>query len=288
MICSSDKLSSHQFRSSILLRLLLVACIAFIVGCVNSSDPRKAASDAMREPDEARETISIAAASDLRFAFDEVLKELRTTHPELEVKTTFGSSGNFYSQIVNDAPFDLFLSANTEFPSRLVDDGKAIKESLFHYGNGLLVVWTPDTSGIEIDGDRLEFLCSPRIQKISIANPKHAPYGIAAVEALRSAGVFESVRDKLVMGDSVSQGAQFVESGAADVGLIAYSLAMSDAMRKNGRSTMISSKLYKPLRQSGVTMTSSTKQEQVAKVRQFLESDAGQSILSRYGLSRRD
>lgn len=275
----------YQCRRASILGLLWLILAA--IGC-NPQASKSDSSQPEARPVEDRVTIAVAAASDLRFAFEDIVRGLRNKYPNIEIKTTYGSSGNFYSQINNDAPFDLFLSANTDFPARLIADGKGVEDSLFHYGNGLLAIWVLDSSGIEIDGKELEFLSSPRIVKIAIANPKHAPYGIAAVEALKSSGLFAGLESKLVLGDSVSQAAQFVESGAADIGLIAHSLATSEAMTKKGRSVLVSEKLYKPLKQSGVTIASSKHPKEVALVREFLQSDDGQKILGNYGLSRRD
>lgn len=131
--------------------------------------------------------VRIAAASDLKFALEDVKTEYTKAHPNVDVQLTFGSSGNFYQQIRNGAPFDLFLSADLSFPRKLADEGLAAKEDLFPYAVGRLVVWAPNESPID-PTKGLAALRDPKAEKIAIANPEHAPYGRAAVAAMKTAG----------------------------------------------------------------------------------------------------
>jgi len=177
--------------------------------------------------------IAVAAASDLNFALKELAAdfEKRTgTH----VKLTLGSSGNLYSQIQNGAPYDLYLSADVRYPHKLIESGHARPDSLYRYAIGRIVVWAPKSSPVAVERG-LDALLDPAIRKIAIANPKHAPYGRAAVAAMESFKVHDRVKDRLVLGENVSQAAQFVESGAADIGIVALSLALAPGMKASGK-----------------------------------------------------
>ena len=176
----------------------------------------------------------MAAASDLKFAMDELVGAFGKSHPDIEVTMTYGSSGNFFSQISNGAPFDLFFSADVDYPRRLAEAGLGPKDGVFLYAVGRIVVWVPAASRIPVERG-IQVLASPDVRKIAIANPRHAPYGRAAEAALRAAGVYEAVKGKLVLGENVAQTAQFVQSGAADAGIIALALALAPALAKEGR-----------------------------------------------------
>ncbi len=179
--------------------------------------------------------LSVAAAADLRFVLDDIALEFQGKHPDIQVRVTYGSSGNFFAQLTNNAPFDLFLSADTDYPRRLIEQGLAARASAFVYAVGHLVVWVPRDSSLDIEKLGVQALLDPSARKIAIANPRHAPYGRAAEAALRTAGVYDRVRERLVYGDNVAQTAQFVQTGSADVGLIALSLALTPTMRASGR-----------------------------------------------------
>src|SRR5439155_21360664 len=131
--------------------------------------------------------------------------------------------------------FDLFFSADMEYPRRLIEQGLALPESAFLYGIGHLVVWVPRDSSLDVERLGLQALLDPSVRKIALANPKHAPYGRAAEAALKPAGLYDKVQARLVYGENVAQTAQFVETGSADVGLIALSLALAPALRGQGR-----------------------------------------------------
>ena len=177
--------------------------------------------------------LKIAAASDLNFAFKDVVAEFEKKTGD-RVKLTLGSSGNFYSQIENGAPFDLYFSADIRYPQKLIEGGHGIADSLYKYAVGRIVLWVPTRSAVTIDKG-LESLSASTVRKVSIANPKHAPYGRAAVAALEHFKLYDTVKGKLVMGENISQAAQFVESGASDAGIIALSLAMAPTMKAAGK-----------------------------------------------------
>ena len=199
------------------------------------------------------DTINVAAASDLSFALQEIIGafEHETGH---QVHLTLGSSGNFYAQIANGAPFDVFLSADMDYPKQLEAKGYAVPGSAFAYGLGALALWVPNQSPIKLDKIGMQALLDNSIRKIAIANPDHAPYGRAAVAAMKSANVYDRVKPKLVLGENVSQAAQFVQSGAADVGIIALSLAVSSPMHEKGRYWIVPADLYPLLEQGAVLL----------------------------------
>jgi molybdate transport system substrate-binding protein len=173
-----------------------------------------AASSGCAPRHQAPQQATIAAAADLQFALDDILGGFRRAHPSADIRVVYGSSGNFYTQIRGGAPFDLFLSANLDYPRRLAGDGLAVPESLFTYAVGRIVVWAP--AGSPLDPARLGMraLEAPEVRHVAIANPEHAPYGRAAVAAMKSMGVYDRVSGKLVLGENVAQALQFVESGA--------------------------------------------------------------------------
>jgi len=225
--------------------------------------------------------VKIAAASDLNFAFKDlvVLYEKKTGE---RVKLTLGSSGNFYSQIENGAPFDLYFSADIRYPQKLIEGGHGIADSLYKYAVGRIVLWVPTGSAVTIDKG-FESLVGPFVRKIAIANPKHAPYGRAAVAALEHFKLYNAVKDKLVLGENISQAAQFVESGASDVGIIALSLAMAPTMKSAGKYWEVPADAHPPLEQGAVILKRSANQEKAREFLTFLQGNEGQEIMRRYG-----
>src|SRR5713101_2678956 len=212
--------------------------------------------------------ITVAAASDLTFVFKEVgarfQKETGNT-----IKLSFGSSGNFFSQIKNGAPFDMFFSADVSFPKKLEAAGLTEPGSIYEYATGKLVIWVPSKSKLDIN-QGLKVLLDRSIGKIAIAEPVHAPYGAAAVAAMQHEGIYDQVKDKLVKGDNILQTAQFVESGNADVGLIALSLALAPPMKSSGRYFEIPPSDYPPIIQAAVILKSARDKDTSEKFLKFL------------------
>lgn len=231
--------------------------------------------------------VRIAAASDLKFALDEIVALVADEQPGVEVTTTYGSSGTFLSQIVNGAPFDLYLSADLAYPQALVEQGLAAEEDLFPYAVGRLVLWAGDGGRLD-PGDGLAGLTAPDVRRVAIANPDHAPYGVAAVEALRSAGVFDAVEPKLVLGENVAQAAEFVQSGNADAGIVALSLVKSDPLQDVGSWAEVPLDAYPRLDQGGVVLGSAADPEAARLVRDAMLGPEGAAILARYGFSLPD
>ena len=196
--------------------------------------------------------LAVAAAADLQAVLPELAGRFEADTGR-RVQITFGSSGNFFAQVQNGAPFDVFLSADIEYPRRLGQAGLAEPQSLTRYAVGRLVLWTRKDSGVDLSRG-LRSLLAPRVRRIALANPAHAPYGRAAVAALRRQGVYEQVRARFVLGENIAQTAQFVQSGNADVGLIALSLALAQTMKASGTHVEIPSFLHPPIEQGAVVL----------------------------------
>jgi molybdate transport system substrate-binding protein len=227
--------------------------------------------------------LRVAAAADLQFALKDIANQFehQTGH---KVEITFGSSGNFFSQIQNGAPFDVFFSADIGYPTRLQQASLTEPGSLLQYAVGRLVIWIPADSKINLIERKWDALLDPSVQKIAIANPEHAPYGRAAVEALKSAGIYDKVRPKLVYGENISQAAQFVQSGNAQAGIIALSLAVSPAM-KDGQRWKVPPDQYTPIEQAAVIMKTAGDKGAARAFLAFVSNDAGQLTLSSYGFA---
>jgi len=227
--------------------------------------------------------ITVAAAADLQFAMQDIAARFQKETGK-SVKVTYGSSGNFYQQLQNGAPFDMFFSANLDYPKKLEAAGLAEPGSYFEYATGKIVIWVLNASKLDI-GPGLRSLTDPSVQKIAIANPEHAPYGQAAVAAMKKEGVYDKVSDKLVLGENISQTASFVVSGAADVGIVALSLALSPKMKDKGRYTEIPADDYPAIRQACVVMKSAKDKETAKAFEAFIQKPATKELLKSYGFA---
>jgi molybdate transport system substrate-binding protein len=261
---------------------LLVCLVAIFLGC--DRQKQTAATSPSTQPTPARE-VRIAAAADLKFALDELSAAFRAKHPGVAVTPTYGSSGNFFAQLSNEAPFDLFLSADFYYPQRLLEQGKGAPGTLFRYAVGRIVAWVPTDSKLDVEKRGLAALADDSVRKIAIANPQHAPYGRAAEAALRAAGVYDKVKGRLVLGENVAQAAQFVQSGAADAGVVALSLALSPAMRDKGRYWEVPLDVYPRIEQGGVVLKWAKDSEAANDFRLFMTSDEGKAVLKTYGFA---
>jgi molybdate transport system substrate-binding protein len=223
-------------------------------------------------------TIAVAAAADLSFAMPEISAAFARTRPGADVRATFGSSGNFYAQIRNGAPFDVFLSADMSYPRKLAAERIGVADSLFRYGVGRIVVWVPAASRL----DPATALYDNSVRRLAIANPEHAPYGAAARAAMRSLGVYDALEKKLVLGENIAQTFGFVQSGAADAGIVALSLALAPAARAQGRYWEIPVDAHPRIEQGGILLkdTPATR-----AFRAFLTGPQGRAILLRFGFS---
>lgn len=226
--------------------------------------------------------VRIAAASDLKFALDDVVARFVERHPHIRVEPTYGSSGNFHAQLQQRAPFDIFLSADIDYARDLVSRGVGATSDVFAYATGRLVVWVRRDSPLPIEREGLSALRGAR--RIAIANPRHAPYGRAAEAALRNAGLWSALEARLVLGENIAQAAQFVQSGAADAGVIAKSLALAPAMSGSGRLKELPSSSHPEIRQGGLLLPWAQSREAAVAFREFLLSADGGAILARHGL----
>ncbi|MGE5344502.1 MAG: molybdate ABC transporter substrate-binding protein [Acidithiobacillales bacterium] len=224
----------------------------------------------------------VAAAADLKFTLEEVAAAFRKAQPGVGVSITYGSSGNFFAQIENGAPFDLFLSADLDDPGKLEADG-LVSGNVFVYAKGRLALCVPASSPLPVGTEGLKILLAPGLRKIAIANPRHAPYGRAAEEAMKNAGLLDAVRQRLVLGENVSQAAQFVQSGVADAGVVALSLARSPAMARACRCVALPAEAHAPLVQGGAILKGTHDPEGAKAFRDILLGPVGQAILRRHG-----
>jgi molybdate transport system substrate-binding protein len=227
------------------------------------------------------QSISVAAAANMKPAFEEIAK-LFQAKTGVEVKSTFGASGTFFAQIANGAPFDLFLSADSEYPAKMVEQGLADGKA-FPYAYGKLVVWLPRGSTLDLDGKGLAALADPSVQKIAIANPNVAPYGRAAKSALEKAGVFSAVKERIVMGQNVNQAAQFAQSEAAQAAFLPLSLARVPPLSEQGRTWIVPSDLYPRVEQAGVVIKGTKQLALARELAAFLLGDAARGVFARYG-----
>lgn len=228
-------------------------------------------------------TITVAAASDLTYAMNEIAANFEKA-TGCSVRLSMGSSGNFLTQIENGAPFDLFFSADIAYPKKLEAEGLAAPGSTYLYAIGRIALWTRNDSRVDV-GKGFAALRDPEVKKISIANPEHAPYGRAAEEALRQAGVYDAVKDRLVLGENISQAAEFVESGNADAGILALSLVASPAMKSKGRAWNIPENLYTPIQQGAVAVRAAANPEGARQFLDYIRMPATAALLERYGFA---
>jgi molybdate transport system substrate-binding protein len=225
--------------------------------------------------------LTIAAAADLIYCLEAVNAEFQQAHPEVTVKVSTGASGNLFAQIQNGAPFDIFMSADMNYPRELIKAGLADSSSLTMYAIGHLVLWSLNPA-VEV-GRGLEVLREARVKKIALANPEHAPYGRAAKAALVHEKLWESIQTKIVLGENIAQTAQFVQTGNADAGLVALSLALSPKLNNAGRFYEIPASSYPPLEQ-GAVLTKAGKNKPAAQAYlQFIRSDRTRAVFSRFG-----
>jgi molybdate transport system substrate-binding protein len=231
----------------------------------------------------AAQEITIAAAADLQFAFQDAAARFEKDTGK-HVKLIFGSSGNFFAQIQNGAPFDAFFSADIDYTKRLDAAGLAEPGTLYPYATGRIVLWVPNESKLDLSRG-LQVLLDPGIHKIAIANPEHAPYGRAAVSALRHENLYDRVASRFVLGENISQTATFVVSGSADIGIVALSLALAPSMKEKGRYVEIPTDEYPAIQHAAVILKSSQNKEVARQLFAFLKSAALQDLLRGYGFS---
>jgi molybdate transport system substrate-binding protein len=231
--------------------------------------------------------ITVAAAADLSAALPEVAAGYEK-QSGVHVKLAFGASGALTQQIQNGAPFDVFFSADMDYPRQLVAAGKGDGETLVRYAQGKLVLWVPADSPLDLEHKGMSVLLEPSVKKIAIANPEHAPYGRAAVAALKHASLYDKISDKLVLGENVSQAAQFVESGNAQAGFVALAHALAPAMQGKGKYWEVPAEAYPALDQGVVMISQSSHKKEAAQFIQYLKSKDAATVLRKYGFTLRE
>ena len=232
----------------------------------------------------AAEAPAVAAASDLQFALEAVAARFKADSGR-SVRLVFGSSGNFYRQISEGAPFQLFLSADERYVEQLAAAGKT-RDSGVLYAIGRIVLLAPQGAGLQVDGELHGLraaLAAGKIRRFAIANPEHAPYGQRAEEALRHAGLWEGLQGKLVLGENVSQAAQFATSGNAQGGIIAYSLALAPNLAGRGEWALIPQDWHQPLRQRMVLLNKANATSEAFY--RYLQEPAARAIMADYGFT---
>jgi len=233
-------------------------------------------------PVQAGDNILIAAASNLRFAMHEICRDFQEENSSVQTKVSYGSSGNFFAQISQGAPFDIFFSADATYPELLEKKGLTAKETQKVYAVGKIVLWVPKVSKVDPDKG-LQAVTFSAIKKLAIANPRHAPYGRAAEESLHYYGLWEKVKGKLIYGENISQTAQFVHTGAADAGIVALSLAISPKMLDEGRYWVIPEESHSDIEQIYVVLKKGKGKKCIQEFLDFIHGEGGGNILSRYG-----
>jgi len=227
------------------------------------------------------EELAIAAASALNWAMKEATAKFEAASGA-KINLSIGSSGNLYSQITNDARFDLYFSSDIGYPKKLEEAGMTAPGTLYRYAVGRLVLWIPNESRLDVHKG-MELLRNSGIRKVAIPNPKHAPYGRAAVAALNHFQIYDAVKDKLAVAENTAQAAKFVESGAADVGMIALSVALAPDMKAAGRYWEVPSDAYPVIEQGAVILKQSKNQDLAKQFLEFMKGPEGVELMQRYG-----
>ena len=223
--------------------------------------------------------LHVAAASDLTNAFEEIGRQFEATNHS-KVIFSFGSTGLLTRQIENGAPMDAFAAANVDFIDQLDNKGLIFSDTKTVYARGGITLWTTKDSKVRIE--KIHDLTQDVVKRIAIANPDHAPYGMAAREALQAAGIWDAVKPKLVYGDNIRQTLQFAESGNVDVAIVALSLSI----QSNGQWIVVPSGLHKPINQAVAVIKTARNESAARQFVSFILSDQGQAILSKYGFEK--
>jgi len=271
--------SHHRFclarRDRVVVTALLVAvCVTILGGCTKPAPPRAP---------QAPTKIRVAAATDLRSCLDALADAFQVEHPTFDLLPTFGASGILLTQLKSGLETDLYLSADIAYAHDLAAAGLAAEADVFESGQGRLVIWVRNESPIDVIKLGAEALLDTSVRRVAIANPVHAPYGRAAVAALEHLGLHDRLKEKLAVGESAAQAAQYVESGAAEVGILPMALAKGTRLSERGRFWVVPADAHPPIRHGGAIHARAIDREATVAFRDFLLSPAGRAILARYG-----
>jgi len=226
------------------------------------------------------QTIKVAAAADLRYALDEVVREFKRNNSGANIEVIYGSSGNAFTQILNGAPFDIYFSADVVYPQKLKEAGLTLTDPKL-YAIGRIVLWS---ASLDVSKGLSVLAANPNI-KIATANPEHAPYGQRSIEALKFYKLYEKVKEQLIYGENISQAAQFCLTGNADAGLIALSLVLSPSMHNQGKYYLIDSKSHQPLKQAFIILNHAKGNNTAVSFAGFIESVPARTIFEKYGFT---
>lgn len=229
-----------------------------------------------RAPETAQ--LTVAAASDLIAAFEEIGRDFEA-RDKIKPVFVFGSTGLLTRQIENGAPFDVFAAANESYIDQLQQKGLTVEGTKAIYARGRITMWTMAESTLKLE--KIEDLANPDVHRVAIANPDHAPYGLAAREALETAGIWQTVQPKLVYGDNIRQTLQFAETGNVEVAIVAVSLSAQN----KGRCVLIPETLHKPLLQAMAVIKGTTNEDAARSFTDFVSGSKGREILAKYGFS---
>jgi molybdate transport system substrate-binding protein len=271
--------SNHRFRPLrrdpvVITALLVAVCVTILGGCTKPAPPRTP---------QAPTKIRVAAATDLRSCLDALTDAFQIEHPNFDLLPTFGASGVLLTQLKSGLETDLYLSADIAYAHDLAAAGLAAVADVFESGQGRLVLWVRTESPIDVLKLGAEALLDTSVRRVAIANPVHAPYGRAAVAALEHLGLHERLKEKLAIGESAAQAAQYVESGAAEVGILPMALAKGIRLSERGRFWVVPADAHPPIRHGGAIHARAIDREATVAFRDFLLSPAGRAILAGYG-----
>ena len=271
--------SHHRFCRArrdpvVVTALLVVVCVTILGGCTKPAPPR-----ALKAPTRIR----VAAATDLRSCLEALTNAFQVEHPNFDLLPTFGASGVLLTQLKSGLETDLYLSADVAYAHDLAAAGLAAEADVFESGQGRLVIWVRNESPIDVLKLGAEALLDPSVRRVAIANPLHAPYGRAAVAALEHLGLHDRLKEKLAVGESAAQAAHYVESGAAEVGILPMALAKGARLAESGRFWAVPAEAHPPIRHGGAIHARAIDREATVAFRDFLLSPAGRAILARYG-----
>jgi molybdate transport system substrate-binding protein len=257
-------------RKKSLVILLLVASLFLAATSAQDKSPSK--------------ELVVAAAADLSSALKEVADNYEKK-TGITLKLSFGASGSLTQQIQNGAPFDIFFSADMDYPRQLIASHDADAATLYQYAVGKLVLWVPADSPLDVEHKGMDILLDPSVKKIAIANPQHAPYGRAAVAALKYYHLYDQISDRLVIGENISQAAQFAESGNAQAGFVALAHAASPAMQGKGKYWEVPVESYPPLAQGVVVLAHSQHKKEAADFLAYMKTKEVGDVLKKYGFT---
>jgi len=253
-------------RRAIVLAFLVMSLATLAASCQGNS----AAPPTQSAP------LIVSAAADLVYAFTDLGRAFEQ-ETGIPVVFNFGSTGQLAQQIEQGAPVDLFAAANISYIQELAQQGLVLPDTVAPYGRGRITLWTRTDSPLRIDS--IDDLAQPAVRRIAIANPDHAPYGIAAREALQSAGLWDALQPKLILGENVRQTLQYAETGNVDVAIVALSLSLHE----EGRWTLVPQELHDPIDQALAVVAGSRNEAAARAFAAFVNGPVGRPIMRKYG-----